>query len=312
MAVDIWILEVRDPSQAVRGLTSAFGLAQAQSETIVSSLPYRVKRDVREQDAPRYKDKLEAIGASVTWGPAGASSPPPPRIKVAPNEAPEEPIEVPEVPATFDAKKAPLYWGLAGIGLLGVISLAVAAPGLSSGEAGWPTTIPAGLSLGVLCIGIFGSVLSYFRLSMASPVLPLACGALGAAVCVIVLLSSEPDPHERLSHVVTLRAEVLGGQAPEARAFLAGNGTFDSADAAQSRALVESLYDSGARRVLVIDEDDDGKAEWIAIDMPVLPARRQAIRGAVRSYAGANFDQIPSELAAPSRARHWILPVDIH
>ncbi|MFT5358432.1 MAG: hypothetical protein ACI9KE_005670 [Polyangiales bacterium] len=312
VAVDIWILEVSDPSRAVNGLMSVFGLARAQSESLISSVPCRVKRDVPEQDAPRYEAKLKPIGATVTWGPAGDSLPPPARVKVPPNEAPDEIIAVPDVPGPFDTTKARMYWGMLGAGIFGVICLSVVAPGLSSGEAGWPTVVLAGATLGVLAMGLFGSVLSVFRLSMASPILPIVCGAIGAAMCVLVLRSSEPDPQVRLSYVTTLRAEVLGGQAPEARIFLSGNGTFETADAARSRAFVESLYESGARRVFVVDEDENGEAEWVAIDMPVLPARRNAIRDAVRAYAGENFNKIPPGLAAPSQARHWILPVDIH
>ena len=312
MAVDIWILEVRDPSRAVRGLTSAFGLTHAQSEKIVASLPYRVKRNVREQDAPRYKDKLKAIGANATWGPAGDSVAPPPRVEVPPNNPPEEPVHIPDVPEAFDPKRARLYGALLGFGVLVAIGVALGADGLSSGEGTWPAAIVGGLALCALATGVFGLVLGFFQIPIASPVLPLMCGGLGAAICILVLISSEPDPQERLSHVAALRAEVLGGQAREGRTFLDGDGIFATADAARSRAFIESLYDSGARRVLVIDEDEDGEAEWVAIDMPVLPGRRSAIAGAVRSYAGANFTEIPSELATPSRARHWIIPVDIH
>lgn len=312
VAVDIWILEVKDPGRAVRGLMKLFGLAHPQCETLISSVPCRVKRDVPDKDVPRYEDKLKAIGATVSWGPTGESLPPPPRVQVPPNEPPDEIIEIPEVPSPFDGSKTRLYWALCGVGLLGVLAVAVAAPGLTSGEASWVTVILGSVAIAVLAVGVFGSVLSEFRLAMASPILPLIGAAIGAGACALLLLSSEPDPQERLSHVSALRAEILGGQVPEARVFLSGNGTIASADAAASRRLVESLYDSGARRVFVIDEDGNGEAEWIAIDMPVLPARRNAIRGVVRGYAAGDYDQIPAELAVPSAARHWILPVDIH
>lgn len=312
MAVDIWILEVRDPSQAARGLASAFGLPREKSEAIIAAVPCRVKRDVPAHDGPRYQKKLQSIGATISWGPAGESSPPPARVKPPPNDPPDELVDVPDVPTPFSGAKTKLYGTLAVAGFIGVLGLAALAPGLSSGEAGWPTVIAAGASLMALSCGAFGLTLAWFRLSVAALTLPLACGILGAAACVLILVSSEPDPRARLARVATLRAEVLGGQAPEARVFLGGNGTFETADAARSRSFVESLYTAGARRVLVIDEDGNGEAEWIAIDMPVLPERRSAISGAVRSYAGEDFNQIPGELATPSNARHWVLPVDIH
>ena len=312
VAVDIWILGVNDPVRAVRGLMRLVGLPQAQCESLIASVPCRVKRDVPEQDAPHYKEKLKSIGAAVSWGPAGESVPPPPRLEVPPNEPPDEIIEVPAVPGPFDGSRTRFYFGLIGVGVLAVVGIALVAPGLSSGEAGWVSAILGGVALGVLGGGVFGAVLAQFRLAVSSPVLPLISAALSAAACAIILISNEADPQERLSYVATLRAEVLGGQAPEARTFLSGSGVFDSADAAASRALVESLYAAGARRVLVVDEDGDGEAEWIAIDMPVLPDRREAIRGAVRAYAGEDYNQIPAELSAPSHARHWILPVDIH
>lgn len=312
VAVDIWILEVADPQRAVRGLMKLFGLPHAQCQTLISSVPCRVKRDVADKNVRRYEDKLKSIGATVSWGHAGESIPPAPRVVVPPNEPPEELVDIPEVPAPFDAPKTRLYGALAGAGLLGVLALALAAPGLTSGEASWPTLALGSAALTLLAVGVFGSVLSKFLLPMASPVLPLAAAGLATGICVLVLVSSEPDPQERLSHAQTLRAEILGGQVPEGRVFLDGNGTLAGVDAAASRAFVESLYDSGARRVFIIDEDGDGEAEWIAIDMPVLPARRSAIGGAVRAYAGDDFDEIPPEFATPSRARHWILPVDIH
>lgn len=312
MAVDIWILEVADPQRAVRGLMKLFGLPHAQCQTLISSVPCRVKRDVADKDVPRYEDKLKSIGATVSWGPAGESIPPAPRVVVPPNEPPDELVEIPEVPAPFDTSKTRLYWSLAGAGLLGVLIVAVAAPGLTSGEAGWMTLGFGSAALTLLAVGVFGSVLSKFLLPVASPVLPLAAATVATGLGVFVLISSEPDPQERLSHVRALRAEILGGQVPEGRTFLSGNGTIAGVGAAASRAFVESLYDSGARRVFIIDEDGNGEAEWVAIDMPVLPARRSAIGGAVRAYAGEDFNEIPAELATPSLARHWILPVDIH
>ncbi|MFK8004403.1 MAG: hypothetical protein AB8H86_32855 [Polyangiales bacterium] len=312
MAVDIWILEVVDPQRAVRGLMKLFGLPHAQCQTLISSVPCRVKRDVADKDVRRYEDKLKSIGATVSWGPAGESIPPAPRVVVPPNEPPDELVEIPEVPAPFDASKTRLYWALGGVGLLGVLILAVAAPGLASGEAGWLTLVLGSAALVLLAVGVFGSVLSTFRLAMSSPVLPLAAAALAIGACALVLFSSEPDPEERLSHVRALRAEILGGQVPEARTFLSGSGSLAGVDAAASRAFVESLYGSGARRVFLLDEDGDGEAEWVAIDMPVLPARRSAIGGALRAFAGEDFSEIPAELATPSLARHWILPVDIH
>ena len=105
MAVDIWILEVRDPSRASRGLAAAFGLPREKCEAIIAALPCCVKRGVKEQEALRYQKQLKTIGAVVSWGPTGNSSPPTRRAEVPPNDPPDEVIEVPQPPPPFEATR---------------------------------------------------------------------------------------------------------------------------------------------------------------------------------------------------------------
>ncbi len=266
---------------------------------------------ITEAQAQETRQKLRAGGLDTAWAPAGQSEPPPPIVEVPPNEAPVPILEIPEDPALPNRSLSLLSIGLVAGGFAILLGARLTLGDVSQGRVGIAGAMAFGVGLAVLGIGVTRLVAEgLFRtLPHVASFVPSVLVALAVPVsCAAISAPSEADTHANIQHY---EAEILGGQVPEARAFLAAGGALATAEE-QGPQLIEALYDAGARRLFAIDEDQDQEAEWLAIDMPVLPARRGAITSLMHRYTGSALEDIPASLRQPSSRRFWIVPVDLH
>lgn len=210
------------------------------------------------------------------------------------NDPPAQAVPVPAYESPKPVATRP-WWVALGVSLLLLLLVLVLAPPLSSGSW-WSAAIRAGAAAYV-AIGAAGSFRAT-KLRLQADASVFAPALIAVTVIAVAFSVQRPTEEDWATRLQQEEAALIAGQRPEARAFLAGGGDV-------SAPLVESLYEAGARRVFAWDENDDGVADWIAVDMPFLPARRSRITSALITYARPD-----ARFATPGSAQYWIVPLE--
>lgn len=318
--IDVWVLAFRAADEGKRGLMRVFGIDASAAQAIVERVPVAVRRGIPAGELDTWRRALEAIGARVGAGPAGASA-----AEIAPaledDPVPvEEPLNEPIVaPPELAASATPRRWTVvalcAGVLLASAIVLLARVGAGSSSLLG--SASPFGCIVDGLCVAAIAQALHsaalalVFGVARTPSVASVVVALLGVGWAFGVNQVHAPDPLDAAALNRTIQAEVVAGRVPEARAFFAGPDTrIEGGTNGDGLQLVEALYAAGARRIYAYDGDADRSPEVLVIELPVPLGTRQSIQSAYSAWMGSELSSLaPDERSAPDRGRFWNVPI---
>ncbi|MAQ15861.1 MAG: hypothetical protein CMN30_13835 [Sandaracinus sp.] len=303
------------PSPAASG-----GLGDVAAREIDFGEPPQAAPSPRPAAAPRSpappSPQSPATAVAPRSAPAAAPRSPAPAAEAPPAAlAPPpltflDPVAVPEPPETPPAvqKRTPILAGAALV-VAGLVGLTFAL-GLEGNVLGGeqPTLVAAGAVAGALAFTLYGLQLLVgallFDVRVVDGVAIAVALALGGGVAATGYALHHEDPAElaRRQRAETMAA-IREGRLPEARTYLREPGrAFRGMDRGASVALVDRLYEAGARQVYVgVDfAEAPEEAHGLAISMPLTATRRRAVEAALRA-------QVP---APPAGQEWWLVELE--
>ena len=323
--IDVWVLAFRAMDEGKRGLMRVFGIDASAAQRIVEGVPVPVRRGIPSDELDRWRRALEAIGATVGAGPAGAHEPPRTAPSLTP-PAPELPVveplnesvlpieEVPDISGAGRSRALVIALSAAVFVLCLVTLLARVSGGTSSflGSAAWLGCVIDGLCVAGVAHALYSSLMALaFDLARPPSLWSGLVVLLGVGWAFGINQVHAPDPLDAMALQREIQAEVAAGRVQEARAFFAGpDAHIEGGTSAEGLVLVEALYTAGARRVYAYDGDADLAPEILVVELPVPTGTRQAIQAAYTAWMGSGLSSLePSQRSVPDRGRFWNVPI---
>ncbi len=302
-----------------------FGIDASAAEAIVQRVPVAVRRGIPAEELDKWRRALEAVGAEVGAGPAGASEPPHTTTGITPKDTPEPPPEEPlnepmlALPEVADVSEARGRWTVVAVSAAallvgGVILLARFGAETSSllGSASAFGCVVDGLCVAVIAQALYSGALALaFDVTRVPSLASVIVVLLGVGWAFGVNHVHAPDPLDVVALNRQIQAEVVAGRVSEARAFFADpDAHIAGGTSAEGLQLVEALYEAGARRVYAYDGDTDRSPEVLVIELPVPLGTRGAIQAAYATWMGSELATLaPGEGSVPDRGRFWNVPI---